>query len=549
MGFISIDSLAGFAAIVLIALTAVYFYVKFVTFTYWQRRGIKYVPAQLPFGNFGDTFLQKKQMGLQLMDYYRSTTEPYLGLFATIRPVLLVCDLELIRSILIKDFQYFVNRGTYSDEKNDPLSAHLFNVDDEKWRNLRVKLSPTFTSGKLKAMFSTLLDCGMPLQRYIDKSAAKGETIELRELSARYTTDVIASVAFGVDINCIDNPDTAFRKFGRQFFDPTIKNGIRFALFFLFPKLLKLSRVGLIDKDIEDFMTAMVQQTLEHREKNNIVRKDFFQLLLQLRNTGNVQLDDQWETVITADEKGKKLTLTEMTARAFVFYIAGFETTSTTIAFCLFEIARNEEIQRRVHEEIDETLAKYDGKLTYDSIAAMKYLESCIDGKFWRIYCKWEMIIFFFSLNLSIETLRKYPVLPILNRECVKDYTIPGTDIVLEKGTAILIPALALSHDENYFPNPTKFDPKRFAEKNRSPSMSYIPFGDGPRNCIGMRLGKLQTKVGLILMMQNARYELGDKKYYNEELTMAPGGSLLAPEGGINLKITPRKCWMQNGHA
>lgn len=325
MGLIPSETSTVIAAILLIATATVYFYFKFVIFSYWKRRGIKYVPAKSPLGTFGQVFLQKKQMGVQAMEYYRNTSEPFLGLYAVVRPVLLVCDLELIRNILIKDFQHFVDRGTYSDEKNDPLSAHLFNVADDKSRNLRVKLTPTFTSGKLKAMFSTLLDCGIPLQRFIDKAAASGETIELRELSAQYTTSVIASVAFGVDINCIDNPDTAFRKFGRKFFSRNFKNSLRFTSHFLFPKLIKILGIRLIDHDIEEFMTSMVQQTLEHREKNNIVRKDFFQLLLQLRNTGNVKLDDRWDTVITADEKGKKLPLAEMTAQAFVFFIGGFD--------------------------------------------------------------------------------------------------------------------------------------------------------------------------------------------------------------------------------
>lgn len=374
--------------ILLVVLTGVYFYFNY-TFSYWKRRGVKYVPATLPFGNFGETFLQRKQMSVQALDYYQRTTEPFIGLYAMIRPVLLVRDLDLIRNILIKDFQYFVDRGVYSDEKNDPVSAHLFTLTGDKWKNLRVKLSPTFTSGKLKAMFSTLVDCGISLQKFVDSAASKRETVEVRELVAQYATNVIASVAFGVDIDCVTNPDTAFRAIGRKFFALNMKNGLRFTAFFLFPKLVKALNMRLVDKDIEDFMMALVKQTMEHREKNNVVRKDFFQLLLQLRNSGNVQLDDEWNTVITADEKGKKLTLAQMTAQAFVFYIAGFETTSTTISYCLFEVARNADIQRRIHEEIDEVLSRHDRQITYESVSEMKYLESCIDGKTGKIDCRY----------------------------------------------------------------------------------------------------------------------------------------------------------------
>lgn len=144
------------------------------------------------------------------------------------------------------------------------------------------------------------------------------------------------------------------------------------------------------------------------------------------------------------------------------------------------------------------------------------------------------------ALFSLIETLRKYPPLPLLNRECTKEYQLPGTDVIIEKGTAIFIPAMGLQRDEKYFTDPIKFNPDRFSEKNAIPSMSYLPFGDGPRNCIGLRLGKMQTKVALILMMQHCRFDLGDAQYYNEELPFSPATISLAPKYGIHLKIRPR---------
>lgn len=84
---------------------------------------------------------------------------------------------------------------------------------------------------------------------------------------------------------------------------------------------------------------------------------------------------------------------------------------------------------------------------------------------------------------LLAETLRKYPPVPILQRECVKDYQIPGTDLVIEKGVEIFIPAYAIQRDEKYYENPEQFDPSRFNEENSADKNSapYLPFGDGPR--------------------------------------------------------------------
>jgi len=85
------------------------------------------------------------------------------------------------------------------------------------------------------------------------------------------------------------------------------------------------------------------------------------------------------------------------------------------------------------------------------------------------------------------ETLRKYPPLTCLNRECTKDYPIPGTHVTLEKGTQVIIPVEALQHDPQYFPEPDKFDPERFSEETKSGRHHYVylPFGEGPRICIG----------------------------------------------------------------
>lgn len=105
-----------------------------------------------------------------------------------------------------------------------------------------------------------------------------------------------------------------------------------------------------------------------------------------MRNSGTVQLDDEWETVIKADESQKTFTLNEMAAQTFVFFAAGFETSSTTLSYCLYELSKAPEIQQRVHDEIDRVLTQHNGQITYESISEMKYLESCIDGKLFFDY-------------------------------------------------------------------------------------------------------------------------------------------------------------------
>lgn len=82
----------------------------------------------------------------------------------------------------------------------------------------------------------------------------------------------------------------------------------------LFPQLMYLVKMKSVEQDVEDFIIALVKGTLDYRENKNVVRKDFFQLMIQLRNTGAVQLDDQWETKIVNDSQ-KRLTINEMAAQ------------------------------------------------------------------------------------------------------------------------------------------------------------------------------------------------------------------------------------------
>lgn len=253
-----------------------------------------------------------------------------------------------------------------------------------------------------------------------------------------------------------------------------------------------------------------------------------------------MQLDDEWATEIKSDTQ-KKLTLDEITAQTFIFYIAGFETSSTTLSFCLYELVKNPEIQQRAHEEIDRILEKHDGKITYEALSEMKYLETCINGEL-LFFSQWNSQ--FKSPFRSIsETLRKYPVLSTIPRVCVMDYQIPGTNCIIKKGTAIAIPAYALQFDDQYYEEPEKFNPDRFNEENSTGknlvNRPYLPFGDGPRNCIAARMGKMQTKVGLVLMLQKCRFELDDR-HKNRELELDPKSFLLAPRGGIHFKVFKR---------
>lgn len=130
-----------------------------------------------------------------------------------------------------------------------------------------------------------------------------------------------------------------------------------------------------------------------------------------------------------------------------------------------------------------------------------------------------------------------------MNRICTKEYTIPGTEITIEKDTTVLIPVMALHRDPKYYPNPDEFNPERFNAENQLGktfvNRPYLPFGEGPRMCIGLRLGKMQTKTGLVLMLQKHRYELAER-HIGREVEFSNRGVLLSPKDGLDLFVHSR---------
>lgn len=108
----------------------------------------------------------------------------------------------------------------------------------------------------------------------------------------------------------------------------------------------------------------------------------------------------------------------------------------------------------------------------------------------------------------STETLRKYPPVAVLQRIVTKPYTVPGTDIRLDVGQLVLVSALSIHKDADIYPDPERYDPSRFDRENvlKRPPCTFLPFGDGPRICIGARFGVVQAKVGLVTLLSKYRF-------------------------------------------
>lgn len=133
--------------------------------------------------------------------------------------------------------------------------------------------------------------------------------------------------------------------------------------------------------------------------------------------------------------------------------------------------------------------------------------------------------------------MRKYPPIAMLSRKAQQDYKIPDTNHVIEKGTLVWLPIYAIQNDPEYFPEPEKFKIERFTSEEiaKRGSNKFLPFGDGPRNCIGLRFGMMQAKIGLATLLDNFEFSLSDETPI--PLVIQPRPFILASEGGVYLKV------------
>jgi len=343
------------------------------TFNYWKFIGIPQIDTNFLYGNlFKLTSVHHLEWIREVYRKFKGQSK-VAGFYLFFKPIAVILDLDLVKSILIKDFDKFVDRTEYVNE-NDPLSENMFVAQSEKWKLLRTKLSPTFSSGKMKFMFPTIVEVGQEFKKAFAKhvDAHPNEPVEIHDFSARFTTDVIGSCVFGVESNSLEDPNNEFRRMGRRIFTPTFKYLKVQLLKTTYSHILKHFGFKRFDQDIEDSALNLVKKTVEFREKEHVKRNDFMNLLIEMRNTSATQ--------------GIPLTIERMAAQAHVFFVAGFETSSSNMSYCLFELAKHPDIQEKARAEIKEVLAKHNNELTYEAMTEMTYLEQVVLGK--RFYYK-----------------------------------------------------------------------------------------------------------------------------------------------------------------
>ncbi|XP_051157765.1 cytochrome P450 6k1-like [Leptopilina boulardi] len=477
-------------------------------FKHWTKKGVEEIKPRAFVGNLGNCLLMKISPGIFFKQLYHETKGlPYVGLYLMDKPALLIRDPGIIKRILIKDFNYFCDRYARAANNDSMGKSNLLMIQNPDWKKMRAKLTPIFTTGHLKKMFVLMQEVGKDLDVYLESQFSKENlcTLEIKEVCAKFTTDMIGTTAYGLKVNSLNNPDAEFRKHGREIFSFSFKRSIELTTIFLIPGLVDILGSQFFSKESTKFLRDAFWDTINERMKSGVKRNDLIDLLIELKKS---QENDP------VQNNGFKFDGDNLVAQAAIFFTGGFETSSTTMSFTFYELAINIEVQNKLRFEINEAIQANDGKITYEMVMTLPYLDMVVS-----------------------EILRMYPVLPYLDRVAQKNYNIPETNLLIEKGTAIIIPMLGLHGDPQYFPNPDVFDPERFSEENKKSLIPcvYMPFGEGPHICIGQRLGLLQSKLGIIHII--SKYELSINKKTSVPIKLNPKAVLTSAIDGIHLNL------------
>ena len=479
--------------------------------TYWRSRGIPYRETLPILGVFSAVFFRQQSLAELVHDlYYALPGTKYFGCLDFGTPTLFIKDPEMIREIGVKSFDYFPNHRSFVEEDFDPILAkNLFSLRDDRWREMRTILSPSFTASKMKYIFQLVSKVSTDFVRYLREHPEIADEMDMKDVYTRYTNDVIATVAFGISVDSMKDRDNEFYTYGKDVvsFDGFTRV-LKFMAARIFPKFMRLIGQSFLSGNTDRFFKKLVYDTVRTREEKGIVRPDMIHLLLQAKD----------------NEKGIEMTNEDIIAQAFIFFFAGFDTSARLMCFVSHVLAYHPEVQERLRNEVDDTLAgQEDENISYEKLAKMKYLDMVIS-----------------------ETLRLYPPMPFTDRVCVKKFDLPpamegGMKYTVMPNTSLWIPVFAFHRDPKYFEEPEKFDPERFNDENKNDinPYTYIPFGVGPRKCVGERFALMEAKILLTHLLRN--FVLTPSEKTRKEIVWSKKTFDMRPDCGFWIKLQPRK--------
>lgn len=512
--------------LLLVSIVAYLIYDHFKVYSFWSSRGIK-GPTPWPFLGTDIYYLIGKKLEVD-----RKWSEKYGKIFGVYEgrcPTLRTTDNELVKHVWIKEFNSFGGRNDRNTHGKDQRSWMVWSMGSQ-WSGQRALLSPMFTSAKMKTMFNLMVDCMERFQKQVERKLELPEAEKFKDQAVRrefilekskkstfsrddlmaITLDVISSAFFGLKLDTYMDKGSDFYKRAYAFSEFDIG---WFMIWVFIPRpIARYFELDVIRPHKYEYFDRLSQKTLDERRKNPLLanKGDFIQALMEAElSEGSVySAEDDNEahyndkigheelnrlnTSLAKKSSMKQFSDFEIRSHMIFMFLAGFETTSNSLTFCIYELAHQQEAQEEVYREL-KSIPELKGQDSYSKLQEAKKLDAFIS-----------------------ESLRMYSVIIDNNRKVTaEDGVVLPTNppLRLPKDTSIAVSSYSIQRDPEYWPNPDKFDMTRFYAENRGniKSCSYMPFGLGPRNCAGMRFALLTIKLFLANLLLKYQVLAGPK--------------------------------------
>lgn len=478
--------------VILAATTSVLLYLYMTrNRNYWKNQNVPSEPFSLIFG----TTLKLFSNPVHEVDLARYKEYGKLfGAFEMGKATLFVAEPKLVKQLLVDDFSSLPNRRTLNI--NEPLLDNMMSMAPvEVWRKVRLGSAPAFSTKVLRKMNVLIEDCALTTTEHLKKAASKEEDIDVKQLFWDYALDLIAKCAFAMKLDSYLDPTNEFVTRSKQVFSQRLTP--RLFLMVVFPGIAKRLGIGPVKSDVIAFFGNICQNVMKGKKDAKTNHETFLQLLMEGKKG---QLDKEQEKAFERDHRlfdlssdikpdasspsEIKLTEDEAMAQCILFFLAGQLKVSTAMACTLYLLAIHPNIQDRLRKEVDECCMVHGDRPSLDAVTKLKYLHCVVS-----------------------ETLRMYPPVSRLERSPCEDYIIGDTGVKVTKNDIVAVPVYAMQHDPQYFPEPSTFDPERFNDENVGSIQpyTYLPFGAGPRNCIGISFVLQAVKVSIFHTLRNVQ--------------------------------------------
>ncbi|KAH9509391.1 hypothetical protein Btru_045778 [Bulinus truncatus] len=377
--------------------------------------------------------------------------------------MLMTRDLGILKQVMVKDFNNYVDRSILI-VSNSPMAKSVFFLGGQDWKRIRHLITPSFSTGKLKLVANYVDESGKKLASLLESYAKKDDLVPIKHVMGQFTGEIIARTAFSLKTDCIGHArDDEFTKYSKEIFK-VMGQFMNFIMLILFQcrwlhkllvKKLKIQLFDSVDEEANQYFLSILNNTIEDRRQiqksGKKAHTDLFQNLLYAQEVGEREADvTQGSPVESWDTLNKSMSQEELLGQSMLIIFAGFDTTATTLQMCFYYLAKHPDIDAKVYEEIQKVVTS--DSPTYEEISQLKYMEQVLN-----------------------ETLRLFPPAPIITRRAAETRTFSEENVA-------------------------KRDP-----------MSFMPFGYGPRQCIGMRLAYMELKYCLVHVLRKVKFALNQR--------------------------------------